>query len=155
VELALVLPVLLMLVFGAIEVGRLMSTYATVVSATREAARYGSAVGENEDGVARYRDCAGMRGLATAQGMRSSGLLVINPVDQVDVVIRFDAGPGAETWVAQCPPGNGNASNTVVRGHRVVVTVSRNFEPMLPLVNNFGPFTVSATDRRTIGGRAL
>jgi hypothetical protein len=154
VEFALLIPVLVLFVFGIIEVGRLMGTYSTVVTASREAARYGSAVGDNDDNVPRYRDCAEMRRLATGAGMRSSGLLAIDPVENVNISIRYDEGPTSETFVAECAPGADTAPAGVVRGHRVVVTVTRHFEPALPFVNAFGPFQVSSTDRRTIGGRA-
>ena len=46
VEFALVLPLLLVLMLGIIEVGRLLFIYSSVNSASREAARYGSAAGE-------------------------------------------------------------------------------------------------------------
>jgi Flp pilus assembly protein TadG len=40
VEIALVLPILLMLVFGIIEFGRILNAYIMVSNASREAARY-------------------------------------------------------------------------------------------------------------------
>ena len=62
VEFALILPILLMIIYGLLEVGRLIFIYSTVVSASREAARYGSATGLNvAGGDARYRDCAGIQ----------------------------------------------------------------------------------------------
>jgi Flp pilus assembly protein TadG len=45
VEFALVLPLLLVVMFGLIEVGRLLFIYSVVFTSTREAARYGSASG--------------------------------------------------------------------------------------------------------------
>ena len=42
VEFAIVLPILLMLLVGIFEVGRLIFMYAAVTNASREAARYGS-----------------------------------------------------------------------------------------------------------------
>ena len=41
VEFALILPLLLLLFFGIIEVGRLMLSYNTIANAAREGARYG------------------------------------------------------------------------------------------------------------------
>ena len=69
VEFALVLPLLLLLLFGIIEFGRLMLIYASVSTASREAARWGSAAGgtpgmDND----RYMDCAGMMAAAARVG---------------------------------------------------------------------------------------
>jgi Flp pilus assembly protein TadG len=47
VEMALTLPLLLLLVFGIIEFGRILNAYIVVTNAAREGARYG-AVGEDE-----------------------------------------------------------------------------------------------------------
>ncbi|MGE5251945.1 MAG: TadE family protein, partial [Bacteroidota bacterium] len=45
VEFALALPILLLVVYGLLESGRLLFIYASVVTAARQAARYGSATG--------------------------------------------------------------------------------------------------------------
>ena len=45
VEFALILPILLLLVLGIIEFGRLIFMYAIVTSSSREAVRYGAATG--------------------------------------------------------------------------------------------------------------
>jgi len=58
VEFAIVLPILLLVVYGLIETGRLIFTIAFVNNATRQAARYGSTSGIGPNGVARYLDCA-------------------------------------------------------------------------------------------------
>ena len=46
VEFAIALPILLMLLYGILEAGRLMFLYSTVVTASRQAVRFGSATGE-------------------------------------------------------------------------------------------------------------
>ena len=70
VEFALILPLLLMIVYGLFEVGRAIFIYSTVISATREATRYGSTTGL-VGGQPRYKDCAGIR--AAAQKMDFMG----------------------------------------------------------------------------------
>ena len=55
VEFALILPVLLMMLLGIMEGGRLLFFYSSVTTASREGARYGSAVGLAND-VSRYQD---------------------------------------------------------------------------------------------------
>ena len=61
VEFALTLPVVLLLMFGMIEFGRLLFIYSSVVTASREAVRYGTAVGKNASGIPRYLDCTGIQ----------------------------------------------------------------------------------------------
>ena len=53
VEFALVLPILLLLVLGIIEAGRLLFYYGVVTNASREAARFGSAV-EKTNNIEQY-----------------------------------------------------------------------------------------------------
>lgn len=96
VEFALVLPVLLLLVLGIVDFGRLMITISSVSSASRDAARYGASVGTDGSGTAHYQDCQGIR--ETVQ--RHS--LFLN----LDLAIEYDAdGPGASDPVAYCPQG--------------------------------------------------
>src|ERR1043165_3232610 len=50
VEFALVLPILMVMLVGIFEVGRLLFIYTAVTNASREAARFGSALGYDDDG---------------------------------------------------------------------------------------------------------
>ena len=71
VEFAIVLPLLLLLLYGLLEAGRLLFMYSTVVTASRQAARYGSAIGQGSDYTAeggpdnrtlqRFEDCYSIR----------------------------------------------------------------------------------------------
>src|SRR5512134_1705578 len=71
VEFAIVLPILLLLLYGLLETGRLLFIYSSIVTATRQASRYGSATGQGSDytaeggpnnsSVPRYQDCYGIR----------------------------------------------------------------------------------------------
>src|SRR5215208_4546435 len=80
-EFAIALPVLLLLLYGIIEAGRLLFIYSTVVTASRQAARYGTTTGDGGGAtpiygapratVPRYDDCAGIRGAANAAGFLS------------------------------------------------------------------------------------
>ena len=58
VEFALVLPILMVMLVGIFEVGRLLFIYTAVTNASREAARFGSALGYDDDGYHKYKDCA-------------------------------------------------------------------------------------------------
>ena len=65
-EFALVLPILLLVVYGLLETGRLLFIFATVNTASRQAVRYGSAIGlvdTDNNGTLdtpRYQDCNGI-----------------------------------------------------------------------------------------------
>jgi Flp pilus assembly protein TadG len=68
VEFALVIPVMFFIMFGVLEFGRLLFLYIDVAVATREAARYGVAIGDNGNGTPYYVDCAGIRDAAIRVG---------------------------------------------------------------------------------------
>jgi hypothetical protein len=134
VEFALILPILLLVILGIIEFGRLLFFYSSVTSASREAARYGSAVGE-VNGVDRYRDCAGIRDAARRVGAFAG-------IVDGDITIQYD--DGTNLIDAACPPGV-----TIDLADRIVITVSKNFTPLVPLVN-IPPLPITSTTARTI-----
>ncbi len=136
VEFALVLPILLLLVYGMIEVGRLIFIYSIVTTASREAVRYGSATGLNLAGTsAQFRDCAGIQNAAQAMD-------AINVIENEDIIITFDHGPETGDFAA-CPPGE------VQTGDRIKVQVSADFTPLVPLVP-LNPITVTSSSARTL-----
>ena len=55
VEFAIALPFLLLILFGILEIGRLIFTYSGVVNASREGVRYGSATGYVSDSASSFR----------------------------------------------------------------------------------------------------
>ena len=90
VEFALAIPIVLLMIWGIIEGGRLLFTYSTVAAASREAARYGAGVGLNTaGGVVQYKDCAGIIAAAERVG-------VFAGVDGTfgNVSVEYDTGPG-------------------------------------------------------------
>ena len=64
VEFAIVLPILMVVLVGMFEAGRMLYTYAAVNNASREAVRFGSALGYDDDGYHKYRHCDGIRQMA-------------------------------------------------------------------------------------------
>jgi hypothetical protein len=142
VEFALVLPVLLVLVFGVIEAGRLLFIYGATTSASREAARYGSAVGRNAGGFARFRDCAGIRESA----QRIGGLAGI-PENAI-VIDYVDGASPPNVVYPDCPVG-GVGPGSVTLGTRVRVRIGAQYSPLVPLVPLQG-FTINSTTARTI-----
>jgi len=137
-EFALALPVMMLLIFGIIEFGRMMITYTAISSASREAARYGAAVGDDGDGtLAKFEDCEGIR----AAAQRVTGAFLI--LEDADITIQYDRGPGT-AFYASCSPD----PDTVQLGDRIVVNVSATYVPIIGF--GFGEFDVVSESRRTI-----
>jgi hypothetical protein len=139
VEFALVLPFLLLLMFGIIEAGRLLFIYSVVTTSSREAARYGSAAGDVGGYVAHYQDCAGIRAAAKRVG-------VFAGIADGDITIRYDHGPNTPLLSSSCPPPSGQ---DVKLGDRIEIRIIAYYKPLLPLVK-FAPFPITSTTRRTI-----
>ncbi len=145
VEFALVLPILLLLVYGVIEVGRLLFIYSSIVTSARSAARYAATTGLNDAGVTpRYQDCAGMRSAARRSAF-------IDSLADADIAIIHDEGEGVNP-VAYCTVGSATDSSFVPSSgntNRVRITVSTQYAPIVPLVP-FEAFTISSTSARTV-----
>ena len=139
IEFALVASVLMLLLFGLIEFARLVSVFSGVETASREAARYGSAVGISSNGVPRYADCGGIRDAGT----RLSGLAGLQGGD---IQVTYDAGPGSGT-IATCPAGGAIDPQAIASGSRVVVRTTTTFDSFVPFLNDM---QVTSTERRTI-----
>jgi Flp pilus assembly protein TadG len=138
---ALVLPLLLLLLFGVVEFGRFLSSQHGVSTAAREAARYGFAIGPSPNGVPQYSDCD-----AIADAAR--GLSGLGQVTAADVGVRYIDSGGSE--IIACPATASAIQAAVVDGDRVEVTVTRPFTPIVPFVSAGFPGTITATDSRTI-----
>lgn len=143
---ALLLPLLLLLIFGIVEFGRLLSARETVNQAARNAARFGSANATTVNGVAQYVDCVLIRQAGTDTG----GVVAVLPAD---ITVEYDSGPGTGVD-ATCPEGGpGPDQALIANGDRIVVTVSSDLDLITPLVGRLwsgGKVTLSSTDRRAI-----
>ena len=133
VEFAIVLPILLLLLYGILETGRFLFIYSSTVTASRQAARYGSATGAGLATTSpRFQDCAGIRDAAKAAAY-------ISTIDDSEIVIEYDTGPSDTAPKSYC---DGNPAPTAAdlsdNKHRILVTVTDHFEPILP---NLIPFT--------------
>lgn len=126
VEFAIVLPVLILIVVGLMEVGRLIVIYAGVTNASREAARYGSVVGR-DNGYYKYQYCDGIKDKAIKSAF------MIAPAD-LTITVEYDNGGSAPAVVDTC---NGSVDTNVafVSGvTRVKVTVTAVYRPMVRIV---------------------
>lgn len=124
VEFAIVLPILLLVVYGLIETGRLLFIYSSVNNAARQAARYGSTSGTDPTySVPRYQACDGIRAAAQAADF-------LNAFDNADITVTYDHGPGTTSYDT-C---NGAADTGVnpSQGDRVVVSIQADFNTIVP-----------------------
>jgi hypothetical protein len=144
IEFALVLPITLLIVFGVIEFGYLLFVFSSVNTASRDAARYGIAVGE-VSGDLRYYDCDGIIDAGLRIG-RFAGILT------TDFTIYYDSGPGTSTIYANCETLAALAGDDEINfGDRIVVTVNHYYQPLITYMGlDVGPFTMSSTSSRTI-----
>src|SRR5215211_6172297 len=148
VEFALVLMVLLVVMVGILEVGRLMFIYASVNNASREAARYGSAIGldTNPDtGVTaeKYKFCE----MITNMAKRSAFFTPLT------VTIKYDTGPNTPSFHTCNPASNGVDTGVDVNygTDRVYVEVIADYHPMLNLLP-ISDHTFTSHSARTILG---
>ena len=150
VEFALALPILLLVVYGLLETGRLIFIYASTLNAARQAARYGSASGLSDAGVPYYRDCDGIRGAATRVGFLS----IYN-----DINITYDGGlddDGDPITLAGIDPAptadtcNGVTDTDLNNGDRIKVQVSTQWSPIIAIVPSWQGFTITSSAERTL-----
>jgi hypothetical protein len=141
VEFALILPVLLLTMYGVMELGRLLFIYVATTSASREAARYASGtelVNRNGVFVERFRDCAGIRQAAQRVG-------ILAGIDEI--LIQYDSGPGT-TLSANCTGDTWPDQRSL--NDRVVVSVRGNYNTIVPMVPLEDRVIRSATARTII-----
>ena len=124
-EFAIVLPVLLALVLGIIEFGRLMVAISSLSTASRDAVRYAVSVGETPGGVPHYQDCLGIRDAAHR----------VSVFADPKIVITYDVdGPGATSPVEYCQVGITVDPITVELGMQISVQVADDFEPLNAII---------------------
>ena len=145
-EFAIALPILLMILVGLFEVGRMVFIYSAVTNGSRNAVRYASAVGLGSDNLTKYNNCARIKSIA-----EDSAYLA--PV--TSVVITYDDGTGTaisgdsncDVWTA----GSVDTGINVSSGNRVTVKVTAQYKPMVSLIP-FTPRDIVSENSRTIFG---
>ena len=147
VEFMLVLPLLVVLLYGIIEVSRLVFIFASVANASRQAARYGAVAGETESGYY-YQDCEGIRDVAN----RSAIIVDFDEInitydrgitpDGTQIQITSDVDPSPD--VSTCPIED----NIIRNGDRIIVQVTASYEPIISLLP-LEPFTIVSASART------
>ena len=135
--------VLMMLLVGILEVGRLLYIYAAVNNASREAARYASAIGLDDSGNLKYQYCDGIRTMA-----RRSAFFI-----PLTITISYDHGPGTtsfNTCDGSIDTGV-QVNNNAGMIDRVRVTVSATYNPLINLIP-IPTRTFTSSSARTILG---
>jgi hypothetical protein len=125
VEFALILPLLLLIIIGTIEFGRILFIYVNVSNAAREGTRHGIVDPQNQEAITEA----------------VNGLIVLIP--PVAPVIRYDHGPGTTVFT---DPSKASA------GDRVGVTIEYLVEPMTPMM---APFMGAGMSFRTENWRTI
>ena len=139
VEFALTLPIFLLAVIGVIELSRFFLVYSSVYTASREAARFGSSVGE--DGILHYLDCDGIKKVAADMGSFGG----VNDADPNKIDIYYESSPG----VIRGNCGDFIKDN-IILGDRLIVDISVAYKPLLVDLVLPDGIMVSAKNGRTI-----
>lgn len=135
VEFALVFPMLLLVLLGIFEFGRLMFAYSAVVSASREAARYGAAILDTGGGIPQYEDCSGIRDAAKRIGKFAG-------ISDTDISIQYSNESGI--YSTSCPP-----SQEVQAADTISVSINAALQPITPL-GTIPAIPISSSSSRTI-----
>lgn len=146
VEFAIAMPVLFLLLFGIIEIGRVLFIYTAMTNASRESSRFASAIGINDNTYyKKYQYCSAIRAAA------KNSAFLMNLQDS-NIVIEYDHGPGTAVFDT-CPSGVANDPTIVVKTgtDRVKVTVSADYVPLVQLIP-IGARTIISSSARTILG---
>lgn len=147
VEFMLALPLLLLLIYGTIEVARLAFIFTSASNASRAAARYGAASGENSEGIPHFQDCEGIREIVNQSAYIA---------EFEDINITYDRGvspDGTQIPIAGVDPSPSNDSCPIedihVRnGDRIIVQVSTSYEPIISIIP-VDPLDIVSSSART------
>ncbi len=139
VELALILPVLILVLLGILDFGRAFYAYNAISNAAREGARYGTVHHENtdSDGFPPYDEPETIEGKAVAQ-------VFILDQEQFRVRVRFpDPARIDDAFCVANPYDPACLNSDPGSGAPIEVTVVYRFQPLTPLVSQLiggGPF---------------
>jgi Flp pilus assembly protein TadG len=161
VEFALVLPILLVVIYGLLEAGRLLFIYASVVTASRSAVRYGSATGINANGTPYYEDCDGITAAANSVAFITAFSTQITYDAGLDATNNYQPKPiDTNNWPTTTTCQQATASNLwsdnnyqFANDYRVNVQVTAQYTPIIAVENlipSFKPLTITSQSSRSI-----
>jgi hypothetical protein len=135
VEFALVIPILLTLMMGIVDFGRLMFALVSISNASREASRYASVPGTGD--TPQHIDCTGIASIARG----SAFLFELN-----SVTVSYERN-GSVYATCDSPP----AAEALQMGDRVVISTTATIRILTPVISNIVPsIPVWFTSARTI-----
>jgi Flp pilus assembly protein TadG len=135
VEFAIVFPLLLIVLFGIFEFGRVMFAYSSVIAASREGARYGAAIQDIGGGIPQYEDCQGIK-----ESVQRIGRFAAVSDSNISIQYSDDSG----VYSTSCPPGQ-----DVGLTDTITVTVDTIIKPITPL-GEFSEIPLTSSASRTI-----
>jgi hypothetical protein len=139
IEFALTVPIFLMLVFGIIDLARMLFGFSQVVDASRQAVRYGIVRGL-EAGTYQFLDCDGIRQAA----LDVPGLISL---ESSNIDVFYEDAEGNK--LADC--SSSLTTQDVSGGDVLVVHVHADILPITPVLMLFSDtFPLDVTTRRTI-----
>jgi len=139
VEFVLILPLLLLMIFGIFEFGRVTFTYSQVTSQTRNALRYGISLGYTSS--ANYLDCAAMQDVA-------DNIYFASTV-QTDVIYFLASEDAARATPHSCTTDGAITDGDVTQGDILQIQTIAHLDTIVPFFNNLD-FDINYTGQRTI-----
>ena len=129
VEFAIVLPLLLLLLFGLVEFARIVSEFTTVRTAAREGARFATTV-DAASGTPNYADCSGI--VAAAQSRA-----VVGNLESIEVVWSFPTGGTFSCSDTNDVDPTWTTEDAIPAGTEISVTVTSAFDSIVPIMEVF------------------
>lgn len=154
IEFAFISLILFMLLFGILEMGRLMFIFSQISSAAQEGTRYGAAhpleiISQAADGLNTYPTIAHSDDPCNIVAQARARVVLLNPND-VGVVVGYDTGNPSPPYY----PISNDSANFVVGRDRVVVTTTYQFHFVVGILDKILPasgMTVQMVSARTVG----
>ncbi len=140
------MPIILLMIFGIIDFGRVMITYAMASNSVRDAVRRAETIGYafDVDDIPPFADCDGMRNTAARTFFVDTGDITIWYRQ-----VHLDADLDTEEWV-ECT-GSTFDPDALANGDLVRVDVNRTIYLMTPIVSSLVPsLSIQFTGQRTV-----
>jgi Flp pilus assembly protein TadG len=153
IEFAFISLILFLLLFGILEMGRLMFIFSQISSAAQEGTRYGAThpleiISAAADGLNTYPAIAHSDDPCNIVAQARARVVMLNPND-VGVVVGYDTGNPSPPYY----PVSDDSANFVVGRDRVVVTTTYQFHFVVGILDTILPasgLTVQMVSARTV-----
>lgn len=126
VEFAVIMPLLLLLIFGIVEFARVITEFTTIRTAAREGARYATTV-DDSDGIPNYTDCQAIINAAQAKAVVG---------DLETITVQWDV-PDGSTFACDDSSISNPDQEDILSGTSISVEVTTTFDSVVPLLEVF------------------